>query len=61
MAVAHHSKLSIHIGIGARCGLHWHDHRMVVGHGNSVLIVKFARSVSKATEAGGPRCKLNSS
>ena len=27
---------------GAHCALHWHVHRMVVVHGNSVLIVNSA-------------------
>jgi hypothetical protein len=42
VAVAHHSTTVHTYRTGARCGLHWHDHRMVVGHGNSVLIVNSA-------------------
>jgi hypothetical protein len=42
VAVAHHSKTVDTYRTGARCDLHWDDHRMVVGHGNSVLIVNSA-------------------
>ena len=61
MAVAHNSKTVDTYRTGARCGLHWHDHRMVVGHGNSVLIVNSAAwclvTRKKAAEAAASRCR----
>src|SRR4029450_6864462 len=54
VAVAHHSRTVDTYRTGARCALHWHVNRMVVGHGNSVLIVNSARGVRKATEVAGP-------
>ena len=42
VAVAHNSKTVETYRTGARGNLHWHNHWVVVGHGNSVVIVNYA-------------------
>jgi hypothetical protein len=52
VAVRHHSKTADTYRTGPRCGLHWHYHRMVLGHGSSVLIVKSAACVKEGHREG---------
>jgi len=56
VAVAHHSKTLDAYRAGTRWSLHWHDHRMVVVHGNSVLITRPAQGAGLCNQLQRKPC-----